>query len=774
MKRLATLSLLGSLCATTVAQAQEPPPPAGEPPPPANPTSTATPPPAAPANTAPAPATPPPGNAGASMNAGASYSLGDGLEGGASTSSSAEVGDSGDDREWRRWSLKLQNNLRSSTGLLHTSEAGSGAAGTFRISLISEYFTGTGLLCDGTDCPAPPGQTNQQEDEVTRIGAHVGISATPLPFLEAYVGFHASAVDNDQGRPQLLQVLGDTNLGLKGFLPRKPGGIFSFGGEVGLWLLNGTGSVGLDGAGTSFSLGLLGSLDLNNQLDPADAIPLKAHLNLGYRFDNSGKLVEDVEKRRKNRITRIERFGLNIDRTDAFQIGLGLEGTFKYIHPFAEYSIDVPVNRQDYVCNESRVYPNDGCLGNDSGFSTTPSRVTVGARGYPGVDGLSLLLALDIGTGATSSFIEEVSPELPWNLYVGVGFAADVTPPEPIVREVQVERVVPAPVVESYIQGTVVEKGTANPVAGAIVVYEGRSENGMVTTPTGAFRTINLQPGTYTFGVSAKGYKPGTCSATLTAAGASPPGPYYGSPGTPPGPYTPPSAGTGQGSIANVKCELESLPKVGNIQGSLIDAASSNPVAGAKVKIMDKLGRELELKADAGGAFRFENVPPGTATIRVEADGFLPSITKLEVKSQQDVKAAISLNKLPKKPNVVVRGAELKLRKKVHFAHDSANIEPDSAALIAEIASVLKKKKEIATLEIQGHTDNTGSPVYNQRLSQQRAEAVRQALIAHGIQSSRLTAKGYGQEKPLLPNVSAANRARNRRVQLIITKKSKK
>ena len=72
---------------------------------------------------------------------------------------------------------------------------------------------------------------------------------------------------------------------------------------------------------------------------------------------------------------------------------------------------------------------------------------------------------------------------------------------------------------------------------------------------------------------------------------------------------------------------------------------------------------------------------------------------------------------------------------------------------------------------MQGHTDNSGTPEHNKVLSEQRAEAVRAWLVQHGVPSDKLVARGYGQERPIAPNVTAGNRARNRRVQFIILEK---
>ena len=103
----------------------------------------------------------------------------------------------------------------------------------------------------------------------------------------------------------------------------------------------------------------------------------------------------------------------------------------------------------------------------------------------------------------------------------------------------------------------------------------------------------------------------------------------------------------------------------------------------------------------------------------------------------------------------------------IRFAYNSAELTEDSEEGIAMLAAFLESHPELH-VELAGHTDNVGSDTYNLKLSNERAEVVRQALIAKGIEEDRLTAKGYGSSKPMYPNDNDEHRAGNRRTEMIV------
>ena len=103
----------------------------------------------------------------------------------------------------------------------------------------------------------------------------------------------------------------------------------------------------------------------------------------------------------------------------------------------------------------------------------------------------------------------------------------------------------------------------------------------------------------------------------------------------------------------------------------------------------------------------------------------------------------------------------------VYFDFGKFTLRPESFAELDELVSYLKWK-ENERIEIGGHTDNVGNDADNLKLSQQRAEAIRQYLIKKGIQSARVIAKGYGASQPVADNSTDEGRQKNRRTEVKI------
>jgi len=655
---------------------------------------------------------------------------------------------------WREAGRYEMPTLSGSTGLLRVANATAAPAGTFRVQMLYDYFSAKGFLCTAS-APCLAGS----EDRSSRFGMTLAASAAVTSFLEGYAAVRSYATTNDRASPQVLQVLGDTTLGVKIVLPTEPYQLFHVGGDAQLLLVNGTGGLGLDGGGTSGRLRANTTLDFRN---PATGLPLLVHANLAYRLDNSGHVIAATESNRGQAISRIERFGLGINRTDALELGLGLEGfwtpseSIRYLRPFVEYTVDVPMNRQGYLCTASRSSLGDTCLANNATFRTTPSRLTFGGRVNPWLPGLMATAALDIGVSGTGTFVEEVAPQAPWTLWLGVGYGFDIierAAPAPVVRPVAAPPAAP----KYALQGFVHEVNKPDGLARALVLFENQDLTGMVTNQAGRFVTTSLEPGAYTFRVRAEGYQETTCSATIQPV--LPAAPAFQLPGGTP---------VLNNNITEIDCALEATPKLAVLLAKIVSSDANAPVVGASVTVTGSNGKEQTMQSDANGALRVEALPPGPLTARATHKDHMVATEKTEVKAGQDTPLTLTMTKRPLKPNVVVGKREISIKQQIHFETDSAVILPDSTALVQEIADSIMNHPRITVLEIQGHTDNVGTAQRNKVLSQERADAVRERLISFGIDGNRLRAKGYGADRPVLPNVVAANRGRNRRVAFVI------
>jgi outer membrane protein OmpA-like peptidoglycan-associated protein len=110
------------------------------------------------------------------------------------------------------------------------------------------------------------------------------------------------------------------------------------------------------------------------------------------------------------------------------------------------------------------------------------------------------------------------------------------------------------------------------------------------------------------------------------------------------------------------------------------------------------------------------------------------------------------------------RGDEIQFPDKVHFTRDSIRFAAGADEVLARIAEQLQASPEITTLWIEGHTDFDGSEAYNQKLSEARASAVREALVRLGVAPERLVAYGFGESRPVVGGRQGSNVHENRRV----------
>lgn len=108
------------------------------------------------------------------------------------------------------------------------------------------------------------------------------------------------------------------------------------------------------------------------------------------------------------------------------------------------------------------------------------------------------------------------------------------------------------------------------------------------------------------------------------------------------------------------------------------------------------------------------------------------------------------------------------ITQKIHFEFDKDVIRDVSFPILDDVASLLVANPQIRRVQVEGHTDAIGSDEYNQKLSERRANAVRDYLIQKGIEPDRLSAVGYGESRPIADNESVRGRARNRRTEFTV------
>jgi outer membrane protein OmpA-like peptidoglycan-associated protein len=701
----------------------------------------------------------------------------------------------GEERRTRM--LPRYNNLSGAIGLLHMDTAEAGSDQTFRVAFTGEYFTQGAWLRPLDMVNYPQSQSmdptvcmndfRRCPDNIRHIGATLGLSYSPERHFDIHLALRSYATSYDTSLPHLFQVLGDTTLGVKAIYPILRG--WNVGADISAVFLNRTGDIGLLGQSTSADFRLLTSWDLQQF---APSVPIRIHLNASYFLDNGSTLVNDVESARMmayptwnptdcagpptedgtspwarnlachQLITREERYALGINRADRFNIGIGVDAHVPYVNPFIEWNIGIPVVRNGFVClNVSAgAGDDDHCLKTSDQFAASPSNLTIGARVLPPIRGLMAMIAFDIATGGNGLFVRELAPNPPWMFYFGLGFANDFAPqirrievPHEVVREHLVDNTP----IHGRLAGTVTDADSHQPIAGAVIDLVGHGDLGYVASgPQGHYHTHWIPPGEYEVHVRAVEYNDNTCRGTIPA----------------------PTGTAREVPDVTVDCALRPLPRVGNIAGRVTNSLGGAGVGGLTITLTPVTvaqppgasgappGPQTATSTPDGG-FQFQNVLQGTYTV---AAGQGPTTMagqarSVEVQARQTAQADLTVNPVGRQIPVTRTG--LNVTEQIHFQTDQTEILPDSNTLLERIADVIQRHPEISCLEIQGHTDNQGSLPHNMQLSQGRAESVRTRLISLGVAAERLNAHGYGPTRPIAPNLTAAGRARNRRVMFV-------
>jgi outer membrane protein OmpA-like peptidoglycan-associated protein len=124
----------------------------------------------------------------------------------------------------------------------------------------------------------------------------------------------------------------------------------------------------------------------------------------------------------------------------------------------------------------------------------------------------------------------------------------------------------------------------------------------------------------------------------------------------------------------------------------------------------------------------------------------------------------------PPPARVELRDNKIEFKEKIQFEVNKSVIKAESNSLLHDIAEVIKKNPQVKKISIEGHASAEGDAKANKKLSDDRAKAVMDYLVKkESVEASRLTAKGWGEEKPIADNATEEGKEKNRRVEFLVT-----
>lgn len=212
-------------------------------------------------------------------------------------------------------------------------------------------------------------------------------------------------------------------------------------------------------------------------------------------------------------------------------------------------------------------------------------------------------------------------------------------------------------------------------------------------------------------------------------------------------------------------------PKViyqGKVQGRIIDATTKEPIAGATA-IIEDYGTAI---TDNEGNFMIENVPAGLSIVNGSAAGYSSETKQVDViadESSELVELELKRSGKVTFNNKALQEGDNLVLNNIQFEVNSATLLAAGRAELDKLAAFMKQNVGIEIL-LSGHTSSEGGAALNRELSLKRVRSCKNYLVGKGIEDGRITIKGYGPDMPIAPNDTEVNRAKNRRVEMKITR----
>jgi outer membrane protein OmpA-like peptidoglycan-associated protein len=324
------------------------------------------------------------------------------------------------------------------------------------------------------------------------------------------------------------------------------------------------------------------------------------------------------------------------------------------------------------------------------------------------------------------------------NLFFGAAYTVDLldrggTRIVETVRERKVEA--PSVAQKSQVAGVVLDAQTHKPLAGVLVTIPGAGLPPVATEAgTGRFLTQSLSAGAVRIAAQKDGYRVVEQDLTLTA-----------------------------GETSTVELSMEAMARPALLTVST--TSQKKPVA-ATLRLHGPKDQEFTTSESATAPAKLE-VPAGHYGVNVTAKGYLAQTRDVQVSESATVELSFELEPEPKKRLVEVKDDKIELLQQIHFGTGKAVILADSYPLLAQVVDAIVSNG-IKRVRIEGHTDNQGDSKVNLQLSKDRAQAVATYLAKAGIDASRLEAEGYGDTRPIAPNLTPRGRELNQRLEFII------